>query len=347
MTTAQAQGEAGPMKVLVTGGTGFVGKPLVRQMLGQGWQVDLVTRRAQNAETLIGPGLTVHEGDASDRDAILAIARAAGGLDAVVHMAASLDFYGEAEKLHRINVQGTGNLLELASECGARTFVYASSIEAQGPVRRGEVPAPPGGRCKPVGEYGRTKVLAEELVRGAARGRFSAVLLRIGNVYGPDHYSFMVEIAEAILMRNRLLEFLPAYADRYIHPVHVDDVAAGVMAACRCAGPLHTVTLGGQYATVGELFGICARALGRPITPRARRLRDDVFLRLRRSYHRHCGHMDFITYLMSGPGSRVHRAYCIGEAEEALGFVPARTLKSGIADTLQWAARAGLLECGA
>ena len=331
------------MKALVTGGTGFVGKPFVRRILQEGWQVTLVTRNKKNASGLGNGSLTVCEADVADKESLHRIALSGDRFDAVFHLAASLDYFGDKQELHRINVAGTRNVLDLAIRNSARRFVYASSIEAVGPVRKKDVPASPAQPCRPISPYGEAKVLAEELVMNTARGRFPAVVLRIGNVYGPGHFSFVVEIAEAILNRSRLLEFLPVYGDRYIQPVHNDDVTEGILAAHRCPASSAIVTLAGEYATVSELFHICADTLGKQVKAREKRRMDEVYLRLRCAYHRHRKHMDFITYLMAGPGRRVHRACSVEETQEVLGFCPQVTLRSGIADTLNWATEAGLL----
>jgi dihydroflavonol-4-reductase len=330
------------MNALVTGGTGFVGKPLVRRLLQDGWHVTLLTRDRERARDIDGGNLTVYEGDVSDSEATDRVARLANRFDAVFHLAASLSYFGEREELYRTNVQGTRNVLSLAIESRAKKFIYASSIEAAGPVTRKQVPASPDGACKPVSPYGVTKVLAERLVMSAARGHFPAAALRIGNVYGPDHLSFVSEIAEAILQRNRLLEFLPIYADRYIHPVHNDDVTRGILAAYWSDAPSCTVTLAGEYATVGDLFQICAEFLGKQIRPRQRRKTDEIYLLLRREYHRRSKTADFITYLMAGPGKRIHRAYSLEETRRALGFSPQVTLRNGVTQTLRRAKDAGL-----
>jgi nucleoside-diphosphate-sugar epimerase len=167
------------------------------------------------------------------------------------------------------------------------------------------------------------------------------VALRIGNVYAPYQLSFVSEIAEAIVQRNRLLEFLPIYADRYIHPVHNDDVTRGILAAYWSDAPSCVVTLAGEYATVGDLFQICAGFLGRQLTPRPRRRADEAYLLLRREYHRRIATSDFITYLMAGRGRRVHRAYSLEETRKALGFSPQVPLREGVTEALQQAREAG------
>ena len=331
------------MNVLVTGGTGFVGKPFVRKILQDGWHVSLITRDKKKTTALSHPNLTACEGDVSDDALIDRIVETGQQFDAVFHLAASLNYFGDRREIHRINVQGTRNVLNLAVRTSAKKFIYASSIEAVGPVTRKEVPASPAKACKPISPYGETKLLAERLVMTVACGHFSAMCLRIGNVYGPDHFSFVLEIAQAILARNRLLEFLPVYADRYLHPVHNDDVTAGILAAYRSNGPSAIVTLSGEYATVGELFQICAQSIGQRIRPRQKKWMDQIYVILLREYTKYRKSFNFISYLMAGAGKRVHRAYSLEESRKVLGFSPQVDLRSGIAQTLQWARKQGLL----
>lgn len=331
------------MKALVTGGTGFVGKPFVRRILQDGWHITLITRDRKNAAQLNHKNLMICEADLADDQAIERITREGDRFDVVFHLAASLDYFGAMEELYKINVQGTRNILDLATKTSVKKFIYASSIEAVGPLTKQEVPASPEKICKPISPYGKTKVSAEKLIMSVARDHFPAIVLRIGNVYGPGHFSFILEIAQAILTRNRLLEFLPIYADRYIHPVHNDDVTEGILAAYRSNAIFSTVTLGGEYATIQQLFHICSEILGKSIRFREKKRIDEVYLILRSEYHKYRKRCDFITYLMAPRGKRMHRAYSLEETYKVLGFSPQVNLRNGIAQTLQWARESGIL----
>jgi dihydroflavonol-4-reductase len=323
------------MRALVTGGTGFVGWHLVRRLLRDSWHVSLVTRDGRNLARPDSESLDVIEADVADPAAAPSIARACGSVDVVIHLAASLAYY-DGRQTYTTNVTGTGNVLEVAKRAAAGRFVYASSIEAIGPVAAAEVPAPPDTPCRPLSAYGASKVAAEKTLLPAADAHFRIVILRIGNVYGPGHVSFLTDIAEAILTRNRLLEFLPVYADRYIHPIHNQDVTEGIIAACRQDVPTSTLTLGGEYATVGRIFEITSRILGRPLPKKPKRRIDELFLLLRREYHRRGNGMDFITYLMAPSGRRIHRAYSMEETLRVLALPPQIPLEDGIAGTLAW-----------
>jgi nucleoside-diphosphate-sugar epimerase len=333
------------MRALVTGGTGFVGRPVVRRLLRDSWQVTLVTRDVSRLSRPDSEGLDVIEADIADPTAVFSIAEACRRVDTVIHLAACLDYYG-VKDTYRINVAGTGHMLEVTRRVSAKRFVYASSIEAIGPVGADEVPASPETPCRPVSAYGASKVAAERLVRQAASSGFPAVILRIGNVYGPGHLSFVSDVAEAILTRNRLLEFLPVYAERYIHPIHNRDVTEGILAACGENIPTSTLTLAGEYATVGRIFEITSRILGRPLPQKPRRRTDELFLMLRREYHRRGNGMDFITYLMAPSGRRIHRAYSMKETFQVLDLPPQVPLQDGIADTLAWIRNERIIDPG-
>jgi farnesol dehydrogenase len=330
------------MHVLVTGATGFVGRGLVRRLVEDSWRVSLVTRNRSRV-TIRSTLVDIYEADVSNAASLATVADTCGRVDAVIHLAATMSYY-DKQDTYATNVAGTANVLEIAKRLTAGRFIYASSIEAVGPVALAEVPAAPDTPPRPVSAYGASKVAAERLVIEAASNRFPAVILRIGNVYGPGHASFLSDIIEAIITRNRLLEFLPVYADRYIHPIHTRDVTEGILAACRPEVQTSTLILGGEYATVGSIFEMCSRMLGRPLPRRPKRMADELFLLLRREHHRRgCG-MDFITYLMAPSGRRIHRAYSMEETYRALGLTDQVPLEEGAAQTLAWMREEGLVD---
>lgn len=326
------------MRAFVTGGTGFVGKPFVRRLLADGWDVTLSTRNRAHAEAL--GEVRVVEGDLADAAAMARAAEGAEPFDVVFHLGAAMNYFGDPETLRVANVEATRNVLDLAIRTGSKKFVYASSIEAVGTVA--EVPAPHDVPCRPVSTYGASKVLAEGVIREKAAGRFPAVILRIGNVYGTDQFSFLFDVADAILTRNRLLEFLPVYGKRRMQPVHNRDVTEGLLAAARSdVKGVETVTLAGEHASMEEMFRWSAEALGRTLHPRKPGRGDEIFLKVRHRYHRYRRQMDLITYIMAGRGKRVHRAYDLEHTYRTIGFRPSVPLRQGIHDFLAWTIQQG------
>lgn len=196
MPSTKAQG-----RVLVTGATGFLGKPLVKALPGQGWDVVQAVRRSSPASS--GDVRAV-----GDIDARTNWHEALAGCDCVVHLAArvhvmddhavdSLDTYRET------NTRGTLNLARQAAECGVRRFVFLSSIKVNGettssgrPFTADDVPAPQDG-------YAVSKYEAEQgLLDMASHTSMEVVIIRPPLVYGPgvkaNFHSMMNWLARGI-----------------------------------------------------------------------------------------------------------------------------------------------------
>lgn len=177
------------MRVVVTGGSGFLGSHIAEQLAQAGHTVVALVRRSSNRKFLSTlPGVELAEGSVEDRDAVF---RAVEGADAVVHSAGLVKARSEDE-FHTTNVLGTRYLLEAARERapGLRRFVHVSSLEASGPSRDGQPVSPD--QEAPVTAYGRSKLLAEkECLK--VKGSLPVTILRPAAIYGPRD----VEILEA------------------------------------------------------------------------------------------------------------------------------------------------------
>jgi uncharacterized protein YbjT (DUF2867 family) len=159
------------MRVLVTGGTGYLGAAIVRALHARGHRPVVFARRASSAAL---PAALYH-GDIRDRRAITL---AAGGVDAVIHAAALVSLWRPvAREFDEVNVGGLRNVLEVAGRLGVGRVVYTSSFLA----------LPPAGLVVPLeaNDYQRTKVRALEVARAAAAAGFPVVTLFPGVVYGP------------------------------------------------------------------------------------------------------------------------------------------------------------------
>lgn len=122
------------VRVFLTGGTGFIGRPLVKALLSRGWGVTVLVRRPDSpqAQGLTGAGTRLAEGDVTDRESMRA---AMSGAEIVVHNAGLYEFglnRAGREKMRAINVEGTENVLGLAHELGIRRTVYVSTLMAFG-----------------------------------------------------------------------------------------------------------------------------------------------------------------------------------------------------------------------
>jgi UDP-glucose 4-epimerase len=177
------------LKVLVTGGAGFIGSWVVERLLRDGYKVvlldDFSSGYRHNLERLKGEeGLSIIEGDIRDRNVV---DQAAGDASATVHLAAVVGVDEATENPEyacAVNVTGTLNVLEAARWNRHSRFVFASSAAVYGEPKR--LPIREDQPLRPVGMYGATKMAGEGFVHafGSSYG-LSTVALRLFNVYGP------------------------------------------------------------------------------------------------------------------------------------------------------------------
>lgn len=169
------------MKVLLTGGSGFLGSHIAEQLTEAGHSVRALVRRSSDTRFLRSlPGMELVSGAVEDAEAVR---EALEGVEAVIH-AAGLVKARSPQEFARVNVEGTRNVLQAAvARGGIRRFVLVSSLAAVGPSADGRPVSadnPPG----PVTHYGRSKLAAERLVLEVA-DRLPVTILRPPLIYGP------------------------------------------------------------------------------------------------------------------------------------------------------------------
>ncbi|HRE55103.1 MAG TPA: NAD-dependent epimerase/dehydratase family protein [Candidatus Competibacter sp.] len=250
--------------VLVTGGTGFIGRRLILALQARGARLR-VLRRAQSAWPADWREVEPALGDLSDA---LSLASACSGIDTVIHAAGfahadAADTPDFAVRHWTANAEGTYRLLDAAAAAGVKRLVFLSSVKAVGD---------PGARCvdetwdQPARTpYGRAKRAAEARVAAVGRERgLHAVNLRPALVYGPGMKANLARLLDAA--RRGWLPPLPETGNRR-SLVHADDVAqAALLSAAHpaAAGRTYFVTDGESYSG-RKLYLILRAALGRPI----------------------------------------------------------------------------------
>lgn len=212
------------MKVMVTGGGGFVGGAIIELLLKKGHQVrsfsrgDYPSLRAQGVETV--------SGDLTDA---AAVSRAASKCEAVFHVAAKVDMWGKENDFVRYNVLGTKNVIEAcrANNVGRLIFTSTPSVVFAGRDLKGadeSTPFPLSFKAA----YPRTKAIAEKMVLAANDALLSTVAIRPHLVWGPgDNH-----LIPGILERGRIgaLRRIGA-GDSVVDFTHVDNVALAHVAA--------------------------------------------------------------------------------------------------------------------
>jgi len=244
------------MKVLVTGGTGYLGRAVVRALAGRGHEVVVFSRHAASA---LPPGaLAAVDGDVRDA---AAVRRAATGCDAICHTAALVSIWRRrAQDFDDVNVGGLINVVDAAAALGIRRILYTSSFLA----------LPPAGRSTPIeaNDYQRTKVAADRAADAAASKGAPLVRVYPGVIYGPGPRS------EGNLVGRMIDDHLKRKLPGLIGPEHkwsyafVEDVAAGHCAALEHGAIGGRYLLGGENATQRQLFAIVHQLTGRRVPRR-------------------------------------------------------------------------------
>jgi dihydroflavonol-4-reductase len=133
------------MDALVTGGTGFVGANLVRDLLADGRTVRVLVRKGGDRRALEGCAVEIAEGDLLDADSLRAAVK---GARRVYHVAADYRLWArDPRELYRTNVDATRHVLAAAAEAGAERIIYTSTVGALGIPKDGT----PGDETSPVG----------------------------------------------------------------------------------------------------------------------------------------------------------------------------------------------------
>jgi dihydroflavonol-4-reductase len=248
------------MKALVTGATGFVGAAVARALVRAHWQVRALARSGSDRSNLRGLSVEVHEGDLNQP---ASLTPALEGCEALFHVAADYRLGArDPGQLYRTNVEGTRAILTAARAAGVRRIVYTSSVATVGIPKDGT----PGEEQTPValenmiGHYKRSKFLAEDVAREAARDGASLVIVSPSTPVGPGDVK---PTPTGQLVLDAAAGRMPAYVDTGLNIVHVDDVAAGHLLAYERGRPGERYILGGQDMTLREILAQIAALVGR------------------------------------------------------------------------------------
>lgn len=247
--------------VFLTGATGFVGSAVARLLLADGFAVRALVRPSSNRANLSGLDLDVVDGDL--RDGAM-LRQAMRGVRHVFHVAADYRLWAPdpAEIIHA-NVEGTRAIMAAALANGVERIVYTSSVATLRPSDDGTPvdETSPLREADAIGAYKKSKVLAERLVeRMVADDALPAVIVNPSTPVGPRDVRPTPTgriVIEAACGR------MPAYVDTGLNIVHVDDVAAGHLAALRRGSIGERYILGGADMTLGDMLGEISRLAGR------------------------------------------------------------------------------------
>jgi len=247
--------------VLVTGGTGFIGRNLVQALSLKGYQVTCLVRKKSHTEGLGNDAVRLVVGDLNDPSSIREAGRA---IHTVYHLAGSIKA-ADRKRYFEANQLGTRHLLETLAEVnpGLSRFIHVSSLAAAGPSPCGrgltEIQEP-----HPISWYGESKLEAEREVLKFI-GTFPVTILRPSAVYGPgDRETLLVH-----RMIRRGCLFTPGRTARRFSLIHVDDLAAAFIGAAErdtASGEIFYISRPEVY-TWEEVGRAIARAMGKRYRP--------------------------------------------------------------------------------
>lgn len=327
--------------ILVTGVSGFVGAAVARVFAGAGYRVRGMARAASDRTNLADfPGEIV-TGDLDDPASLDA---ALAGMDGLAHVAADYRLWApDPEEIVRSNRDGTANIMAAALRAGTRRIVYTSSVATLAPAASATEPSDETRPLTPetaVGAYKRSKVVAERLVEKliAERG-LPAVIVNPSTPIGPRDVK---PTPTGRILVDAARGKLPAFVDTGLNLVHVDDVAAGHLAAFERGAVGRRYILGGQDVALGAMFGEIARRSGR--RPPTLRLPIAPLFPLAwgaEAWARISGRPPFVTQDELRMASH-HMFYSSARAEAELGY-SARPWQEAVADALSWFRARGML----
>lgn len=319
------------MRVLVTGGGGFVGSHLVDSQLAHG---NIVRTVDLNLDRLahIGDNLNF-EGIVGDITHKTTQRKLVEGVDVVYHLAsAHLDVSQTDDHYHQVNVEATGNLLEAAYEAGVKRFVHCSTNGVLGEIKN--PPADETTLCHPTNIYEKTKLEGERLALkfGGEKG-FPVVVIRPAWVYGPR--CPRTEKLIRTIGKGRFIMF--GTGNTWRHPVYISDAVRGLELAAQAesaAGQVYFIA--GEYpVTIGELVS----RIGKRLDVTSPRLRLPILLGKVAGYS---AELAFKPLGKQPPVSRrsvdfflKDNAYDISKAKRELGFQPQVDLETGLEQTIK------------
>jgi len=327
-------------RVLITGATGFVGSAVARLLVERGFAVRALIRPTSPTFHLSGLDLDLAPGDLRDPASVRAAMR---GVRWLFHVAADYRLWArDPAELAATNVAGTRTIMEAAMRAGVERIVHTSSVATLAP-RPDRSPADetvPLSEDKAVGNYKRTKIQAERIVEALLPQGLQAIIVNPSTPVGPRDVRPTPTgrmILEAAAGR------MPGFVDTGLNMVHVDDVAAGHLAALERGRIGERYILGGQNASLRQILTTVAERAGRRpprlTIPRAAVVPIAVVAELAA---RVTGREPLITR----EGLRMSRStmfFTAAKAERELGY-RARPYGEGIAEAIAWFREVGYLK---
>jgi len=307
------------MRVAVTGGAGYIGSTLIKNLVAEGHLVSSLDNQTKGDYShllqLKAKSLRLIEGDirnAEDLDPALE------GVDALVHMAALSDLdvcNDDPEEAISVNVYGTNRVLEAAERNGVRRMIFCSSAAVYGVPS--SLPVTERHAIHPLNLYGVTKLAGEKLLDAYHMNcGLETINLRFGNVYGVGLYTSWVGVIPKFIALGLEGKSLTVYGDGESTRdfVHVEDISKAITLGLTRGGIRNEAfNIGSETTTVNKIASLVASEIEK-IT----------------------GRCPEITHLPPRPGETKEFSYDTSKIEKALRFKPKWRLTDGVRQIIEY-----------
>ncbi len=325
---------------VVTGAYGFIGSAVTRRLVQEGFQVRTLARASTARRNLAGIACETIVGDLRDPDIVTQLMK---GADSLFHVAADYRLWApNPDEIRQNNLTTTQNVMAAALAAGVSRIVYTSSVAALKPPNT-SVPSTETASIRDadaVGAYKQSKVAAQDLVERMVRDQgLPAIIVNPSAPIGPGDVRPTPTgrvVLEAASGR------MPAFVDTGLNLVHVDDVAAGHLAALQHGRIGERYILGGQNVSLGQMLADIAVLVGR--RPPRVNLPPNAVLPIAyvaEAIARVRGREPFVS-LDALRMSRYKMYYSSAKAESELGY-QARPYREALADAIAWFRAEGYL----
>jgi dihydroflavonol-4-reductase len=326
-------------KALVTGASGFVGSGVARKLAERGLAVRALVRPGSPRQHLAGLDIEFVTGDLRDQESVRAAMKDARFL---FHVAADYRLWArDPNEIVDNNMRSTRIAMDEAKRAGVERIVYTSSVATlkTGPTGETFDETTSLDESHAIGAYKRSKLLAERLVSEMVAQGLPAIIVNPSTPVGPRDVK---PTPTGRLIFEAAAGRVPAFVDTGLNMVHVDDVAAGQLAALERGRIGERYILGGQNAALSDILAAVALQTGRK-APRIKLPRGAIYpvAYAAEALARRSGREPFVTV----DGLRMSKNqmfFTSAKAERELGY-KARPYAEGIKDAIAWFRQAGRL----
>jgi nucleoside-diphosphate-sugar epimerase/SAM-dependent methyltransferase len=321
------------MKVLITGGTGFIGSRLALKCLEKGYSVRILGQEntpaeSENRKLVEEKGAEVILASVTDRESLFELLK---GNDIVFHLAAAQhEMNVPDQRFWDVNVTGTKNMLEASVSAGVKRFVHGGTIGVYGSLEGMIDEQSP---CKPDNIYGVTKLEGEKLVL-SFREKLPVVVIRIPETYGPGDRR-LLKLFKTI---DKNVFFMIGDGQNMHHLIYIDDLIEGLLLAAtdeEAIGKMF-ILAGKEPVRTNDMIAVVAEQLGTSV-PKFRAPLS-LFLSLATIAEKvlrpigiqppiHRRRMDFFKKSFT---------FSYEKALNILGFVPKVDFRQGVLETAKW-----------